>query len=339
MFDEATYQLIDDYLQHRLSAEERKAFEQRLANEKELAQEVVLQQTTRELLLTEDLREKIAGWRRQGEQPKNPSPTTHVSSDRNIQARDRTWRVYLAAAAVIGITTFAWWSWFSKVPKGISVTNEVAERQRVPESTTTGLKVPKGSNIVTDSLMTDSNREKNGIPPLQQQGSPSRSNRATAASNDELLAIGKEYFEQYDTEATQLRNSTRETAEPKEGLNLIFRLYDKGEYAVVVDSLSQNYQERHPQYYQAKLLLADTYFQLGQYEQALAIYRIVQDSRYFTLMDKAEFNILLTQLALGRANTLDFKSLRNKILLDDGHPYYPAVINIDAFLEEEEFSN
>lgn len=77
----------------------------------------------------------------------------------------------------------------------------------------------------------------------------------------------------------------------------------------------------------ALILKGESYFQLKEYQNAADVFKeVVQDNTTPLNVEKAEWKLLLSNLRLGKTSKVE--SLKNEILNNQNHSFYPSVLEL-----------
>lgn len=332
MFDEKTYDLIDAYINGRLSTEALAAFVKRMEAEPELRQEVDIQRVTIDLLLEEDLINDLANWKEELPQEDNISgeggDSGKVVPLRSRRSPNTIWWRVAAAAVFIGILAYV--GGLLSPGNGIELDDEQLV-QEVPAVDTSSIStlpdkpgdtmgaIPSNPPPTPPTVSTPDQRPVDSATP--------------STSAKPLIALANELFNTYDREATQTRTKSSSQASSPSDLARVFSAYDTAAYQAVIDTIELLFSQDHPQYNQAQLLLGDAYFQLEAFDQAKVAYLRVMESGFFNLVERAEFYYLLSALALQEMDEPAFSELMERIIEDDGHTYHQPVATLKDRLE------
>lgn len=291
-------ELLIQYLQGELSAEETRALEARLRREPELSAELTsLQDLLKGIELEGDEQLKTSLSRVENRldqegffETKKPAKKVFLGFD---------WQKLSAAAAVL-LLLGAWIFFQSKPRQTEIVTTPPAKNQ--------------------DSLWGSVQRNIRDTAPTPQ--TPTQQPPQKQSAPDQLLALATK---SYRTPAFSDYRSTN----GRNAIDSAAYLYRTAQYPAML-----RYVNRQPAEYQnqtrTKLFKAHAYLSMKQFGQALPILQQVVDSDEMPFSEESEYDLLLCYLANYGQYKAKFEQLSKKILADDGHPDFKRVLDLTA---------
>lgn len=317
-----TYHKIEAYLDNSLPAAEHEAFEREIARDPELAQQVELQRFERdamEVLVEEDLRDDIAGWKKD---------MLQVYVDKNKEAQRikmktrRNRFLAIAASFLVILAAGALW-WFSPTSVNPDDIAAVEKNRQTPAS-------PQPSSPGEDEKPEDqpiaqlSDPQKKGEEEQEQEAQeeekettpqnvvPEIQDAPEVATQDNTLEMAKEAFDD-----SFLRS---QTTTDNEALKALITAYSNNNFEEAVQ-LAAEVKDPYPL---GQEFLAASYFQLGQFEKAKQTYsnlmRLTATDK--GLRERTEWHLLMTFLAQGQTNYAEFDRLLNRISGNKEHQFF-----------------
>lgn len=317
MQNESLFEKIDAYLNNRLPATEVKAFEEEVKGNAELATQVELQrfeQDAMELLLEEDLRTEVASWRSEMKTT-TPEQTKSEPSGAKATANPMRWVFPLALIGVIALALY----FFIPTPEPKEDVPVADDRQEIPvdqnqqtedtENTTTPSEPKKYDGPIANNNNQDKQIEEETNPDNQTtiESLPKIDNAPVVATQSNALEIAQNAFKD------DYLNSTSEK------LAAIATAYQNKNYKEVIDEVRANFSTGDIDYLNAQEYLNAAYFQLKDFKNAETAAKNILRSGQASYRERAEFNLLLAQVASEQTMSVDFTRLMDKIINNPQH--------------------
>lgn len=298
--------LIDDYLLGKLNNTEARAVEMRAADDPEFAKELQLQRDMLkgiELYGDEHIKAKIAALDQSLAASGffNPQPSARNPQPSNLS------RWAMAASTILLLSVGLWWMLKTTSDTSSPKANKAAPViQTQPET----LPAPDSASPVAQSLP-DIGKPKSLMPPQ-----PDVKRLALARSN--WLA----------PDFPNIR--TAKESNPTLGARAAVAFQQK-QYDTVIQLLEPIRLE-NPNYWPLSEMLAHAYFLSGKTEAAWHRFQRIALSGQLPYSERAEWFLLLCDLANFPQGKAQFEVLLKKICADEGHPYYEAAQKLAAHL-------
>ncbi len=95
----------------------------------------------------------------------------------------------------------------------------------------------------------------------------------------------------------------------------------------------QAFDPASPYYADARYLLANTWYQSGNLDEAVSVLQQLQNHPDPAMSEKSDWLLLLTYLKDGRKESPEFESLKEKIISDPDHSFYPKAVELQEKLD------
>lgn len=282
---------IDAYLAGKLSGAEKQSFEQAVATNTDLAMELEifrLENTAKELLIEEDLRKQMDEWE------SSMPPTSDQTPEKKNGRNGYRWGVLGLLLVVAGLA--AWW--FVSKPSTPDMTKLPA---RQPTLRTEEYVPPKSGGPVAN----DETKPTDNQTPKEEQ------NRIPKSNSRELLAMADELYDPYD--ASGVRGEGDDTTSIIQKAAAAYTAKDFKKVVALLQTPSEDDRT------EALKLRAHAHFQLKSYSKAAADFKELTSS--FSYKYDAQWNLLLSYLALSPQRQADFDTLLKEITGNADHPF------------------
>jgi len=294
--NEQLFERIENYLSRKMPAGEVKSFEKEIQTNAELGLELEMHRSERdavELVIEENLRDKIKGWRGRAGMQNEAPPPPKKGGNRGL-------------ATIVFLTVLfggagAWYLWFN-------------------ESQPSGDSSGNGGVIERESEQKPSNEPENEDASNQREGNDVRQNQQQASVDysDVFLQTYKR------PEADDIaRNSSVQTT-PEDLLDKATLAYAAKKTKEVIALLAPV--EGGAQYLLLQQLLGHAYLQERDFARAEVCFnRLIAGGDE---SDGAAWYLLLSKVGQGKVNDAEFDRLIKKMIEDTDHSYHADVVRL-----------
>ncbi len=282
------YEQIEAYLSGRLAPAQQEAMQQAIRQDADLAREVELRRLefdVSEAAIAQAIRDQLRGLRTD-----TPPPGPAASGGRLT-----LWM--LVAVAGLIVAGLFWWQ--TKTPPPAPGTEPAPlSTPEQPSPIQQNIPAPARPQAGNDPAASNPNNTQDTRPARRQ------------------LAMATELYQRPEMETVR-------GAAPAAGdaYEQALSAWEKQDYPAVLQAL-QNFPSSDPKRMRALNLQAHAQFNLKRYAQAAETFSTVSDSRILPWSEEADWYVLLALLAEGKADTPGFRTRLEKVLADEGHPYF-----------------
>lgn len=300
--NEQLFERIENYLTRKMPSGEATSFEKEIQTNPDLALELEMHRSERdavELVIEENLRDKIKGWRgRSGLQNETPPPPKKGGNRGFSKLASIVFLIVLIGGAG------AWYLWFKK-------------------SQPNGNASDSGGVIERKIEQKPSDEPKNEDVSNQREDKDDRINQPQAS-----LDYSDVFLQAYQRpEADDIARNSAQTM-PEDLLSKASLAYDAKKTKEVIALLAPV--EGGAQYLLLQQILGHAYLQERDFARAESCFnRLIASGDE---SDGAAWHLLLSKVGQGKVNDADFDHLMKKMIEDKDHSYHPDAVRLQQKL-------
>jgi hypothetical protein len=301
-------EILDRWLNNRLTPDERADFEARLASDTELAAKAAaykIEHEAMDLMLEQDLRAQMQQWEAE-------MPLEEVTTNEPTPTHKQPAIVLLLLLVAVGFGIIAWMNQNKTEQPALNTPAPALPQQQIAPTQ------PQQTTNLEQPIASTTNQTKPIKPVIEQ--TPTTVIQAPAPPDAASLIARAEALYSDKSIVTHYRGAAGTT-------DALLIHFENREFEQVIQ-MTENIPPNSASFYGQLELRAHALFQRKKYKEAANCFSILACGTQEPFAERSQWFLVLSYMAQLPAKQEQYNSALNKIIIDEEHSYYPKAIEL-----------